>query len=59
VIAPDHELARTGFSTPAYLDMPVRLKTDRTFAARWGALVQRMLIAVGAAAVLSAAVRRH
>jgi apolipoprotein N-acyltransferase len=57
VIAPDgHELARTGYFTPAYLDTSVRLKTHLTPAARWGALVQWMLIAVGAAAVLAAAV---
>ena len=58
VIAPDgHELARTGYFTPAYLDLSVRLKTHLTPAARWGALVQWTLIAVGAAAVLAAAVR--
>ena len=58
VIAPDgHELARTEYFTPAYLDLSVRLKTHLTPAARWGALVQWTLIAVGAAAVLAAAVR--
>ncbi|MBV9320726.1 MAG: apolipoprotein N-acyltransferase [Mycobacterium sp.] len=58
VIAPDgHELARTGYFTPAYLDLSVRLETHLTPAARWGALVQWMVIAVGAAAVLAAAVR--
>jgi apolipoprotein N-acyltransferase len=59
VIAPDgRELARTGYYTPAYLDTPVRLKTDLTPAARWGALVQWVLIATGAGAVLFAAVDR-
>jgi apolipoprotein N-acyltransferase len=58
VIAPDgHELARTGYFNPAYLDTSVRLKTDLTPAARWGALVQWISIAIGALAVLIAVVR--
>jgi len=60
VIAPDgRELARTGYFTPAYIDAPVRLKTDLTPAARWGALVRWMLIALGASAVFAAVVLRR
>jgi apolipoprotein N-acyltransferase len=60
VIAPDGlEVARTGYFTPAYLDTSVHLKTNLTPAARWGALVQWVLIAIGAAAVLVAAVGRR
>ena len=37
VIAPDgHEISRTQFFTPAYLDAQVRLKTAQTPATRWG-----------------------
>jgi apolipoprotein N-acyltransferase len=58
VIAPDgRELVRTEYFAPAYLDTSVHLKTGLTPAARWGALVQWMLIAIGAGAVLIAAVR--
>lgn len=54
VIAPDgSEIARTQFFTPAYLDVPVRLKTSETPATRWGPLVQWVL--VGAAVSVIAA----
>lgn len=60
VIAPDgRELTRTGYFTPAYIDASVHLETDRTPAARYGALVQWLLIAVGAGALLAALVRRR
>lgn len=60
VISPDgRELARTGYFAPAYLDTSVRLKTHLTPAARWGAQVQWILVAVGAAAVLAAASSRR
>ena len=50
VIAPDgHELARTDFFEPAYLDKQVRLKTSVTPATRWGPIVQGLLVAVGGA----------
>ncbi len=56
VIAPDgRELGRTGFFTPAYLDVPVRLRTAETLATRWGPLVQWVLVG-GAFAVIAAAV---
>ncbi len=55
VIAPDgRELARTGFFEPAYLDMPIRLKTQLTPATRWGPLVQGLLVAVGIGALIAA-----
>jgi apolipoprotein N-acyltransferase len=55
VIAPDgRELAHTEFFEPAYLDMPVRLKTQLTPATRWGPVIQGLLVAVGAAAVIAA-----
>ncbi|MBV9513299.1 MAG: apolipoprotein N-acyltransferase, partial [Mycobacteriaceae bacterium] len=55
VIAPDgHEVARTDFFEPAYLDKPVHLKEDVTLATRWGPVVQWLLIAVGGAALLAA-----
>ena len=45
VIAPDGRvLARTGFFEPAYLDMPIRLKTQLTAATRWGPFVQGLLV---------------
>lgn len=55
VIAPNgHELARTGFFEPAYLDTQVRLKTQLTPATRWGPIVQALLVGVGLAAVIAA-----
>jgi apolipoprotein N-acyltransferase len=55
IIAPDGRvLAHTAFFEPAYLDMQVRLKTQLTFATRWGPMVQGLLIAIGVAAVISA-----
>ncbi|MDR3659431.1 MAG: apolipoprotein N-acyltransferase [Mycobacterium sp.] len=53
VIAPDgHELDRTAFFEPAYLDRQVRLKTDLTPATRWGPIVNAVLVGVGVAALL-------
>ena len=47
VIAPDgHEVARTNFFEPAYLDKQVHLKTNMTPATRWGAIVQWVLIGI-------------
>lgn len=55
VLAPDgHEVARTNFFEPAYLDKPVHLKTAMTPATRWGAIVQWVLIALGGAALVAA-----
>ena len=55
VIAPDgHELARTAFFEPAYLDNQVRLKSDLTPATRWGPIVQGLLVAIGVASVVAA-----
>ncbi len=55
VIAPDGRvLARTGFFEPAYLDMPIRLKTQLTPATRWGPWVQGLLVAVGIGALIAA-----
>lgn len=60
VIAPDgRELARTDYFKPAYLDTTVHLKTNLTPAARFGGLVQWVLVSIGAAAVLAAAVGRR
>jgi apolipoprotein N-acyltransferase len=60
VIAPGgRELVRTGYFAPAYLDMPVQLRTDLTPAARWGAVVQWMIIVIGAGTVLIAVLRRR
>ena len=54
-IAPDgRELARTAFFEPAYLDGAVRLKTELTFATRWGPLVEGLLIIVGIGSVIAA-----
>lgn len=51
-IAPDgRELARTAFFTPAYLDVPVRLKTSQTVATRFGPLVQWVLAGAAIAAI--------
>jgi apolipoprotein N-acyltransferase len=55
VIAPDgHEVARTNFFEPAYLDKPVHLNVDVTPATRWGPTVVWVLIAVGGSALLVA-----
>jgi apolipoprotein N-acyltransferase len=55
VIAPDgHELTRTAFFEPAYLDTQVRLKTQLTPATRWGPIVEGMLVGIGVAAVIAA-----
>jgi apolipoprotein N-acyltransferase len=52
VIAPDgREIARTGFFTPAYLDVEVRLRTAETLATRWAAAVQWLLVAAAVAAI--------
>jgi apolipoprotein N-acyltransferase len=55
VIAPDgHEIVRTGWFEPAYLDQQVRLKTSLTPATRFGPYVEGLLIALGVSAVLGA-----
>ena len=55
VIAPDgHELARTDFFEPAYLDAQVRLKTKLTPATRWGPILQWILVVIAGAAILVA-----
>ncbi|MGK2869837.1 MAG: apolipoprotein N-acyltransferase [Mycobacterium sp.] len=55
VVAPDgHALAHTEFFEPAYLDMPVRLKSNITFATDWGPIVQWVLVGIGLAAVIAA-----
>jgi apolipoprotein N-acyltransferase len=55
IIAPDgHEVARTGFNEPAYLDKQVDLRSGLTPATRWGPLLQGVLIGIGVAAVLAA-----
>ena len=52
VIGPDgHELARTEWFEPAYLDAQIRLKTSLTPATRWGPEVQGLLVLAGAASV--------
>lgn len=55
VIAPDgHEVARTAFFEPAYLDSQIRLKSDLTPATRWGPIVQGLLVAIGVASLAAA-----
>jgi len=55
VIAPDgHEMVRTQFFTPAYLDTQVRLKTSRTPAIRWEPIVQWVLVGAAVAGVVAA-----
>ncbi len=54
IIAPDgHEVARTNFFEPAYLDKQVRLKSDVTPATRWGPIVAWVLIGIGGAALVA------
>ncbi|OBG56155.1 apolipoprotein N-acyltransferase [Mycobacterium sp. E735] len=54
VIAPDGaELVRTDFFQPDYLDIQVRLKTKLTPATRWGPILQWLLVAVAAGAILA------
>lgn len=45
------ETARTAFFTPAYLDVPVRLRTTLTPATRWTVAVQWLLVAAAVAAI--------
>lgn len=53
VIAPDgHEIARTGWFEPAYLDQQVRLKTTMTPATRFGPYVEGALVALGVSGLL-------
>ncbi|MGQ9349341.1 apolipoprotein N-acyltransferase [Mycolicibacterium gilvum] len=55
VIAPDgHEIVRTGWFEPAYLDQQVRLKTSLTPATRFGPYVEGVLIALGVSGVVGA-----
>jgi apolipoprotein N-acyltransferase len=52
VIAPDGAVvARTQFFTPAFLDVPVRLKSAVTVAARYAEVFQYVLVGVGLLAV--------
>lgn len=54
VVAPNGQvLERTEFFQPAYLDRQVRLKTDLTFATRWGPVINSVLVGVGVAALLA------
>ncbi|BBX45080.1 apolipoprotein N-acyltransferase [Mycobacterium cookii] len=56
LVTPDgREQVRTNFFTPAYLDNQVRLKTTLTPAARWGPILQGLLL-VAAVAILFAAI---
>jgi apolipoprotein N-acyltransferase len=55
VIAPDgRELVSTGFFEPAYLDVPIRLKSSLTPATRWGPSIEGLLVVVGVAVVVAA-----
>jgi apolipoprotein N-acyltransferase len=55
IVAPDgHELAKTGFFEPAYLDAQIRLKSDITPATRWGPAIQGLLVMIGVAVVVVA-----
>jgi apolipoprotein N-acyltransferase len=55
VIAPDGRvMGRTAFFQPAYLDMPVRLKTQLTPATRWEPFLQGLLVAIGIGALIAA-----
>lgn len=52
VIAPDgHEVARTNFFEPAYVDKQVHLKTNMTPATRWGPIVAWVLIGIAGASL--------
>ncbi|MEB3021939.1 apolipoprotein N-acyltransferase [[Mycobacterium] crassicus] len=54
VIAPDgHELARTEFFEPAYLDSHLRLKTRLTPATRWAPVLQWVLLGAAVAGLLA------
>ena len=51
-IAPDgHEIARTAFFTPAYLDVEVRLRSAQTPATRWTVAVGWLLVAAAVGAI--------
>jgi apolipoprotein N-acyltransferase len=55
VVAPDgHEVARTGFFEPAYLDTQIRLKSDLTPATKWGPWLQGLLVMIGVAGLVAA-----
>lgn len=55
MIAPDgHEIARTQWFEPAYLDQQVRLKTTLTPATRFGPYIEGALAALGVAGLLGA-----
>jgi apolipoprotein N-acyltransferase len=55
VIAPDGRvMGRTAFFEPAYLDMPIRLKTQLTPATRFEPFIQFLLVAVGIGALIAA-----
>jgi apolipoprotein N-acyltransferase len=55
VIAPDgREVVSTGFFEPAYLDVPIRLKSGLTPATRWGPTIEGLLVVVGVAVVVAA-----
>lgn len=51
ITADGSETARTAFFTPAYLDVPVRLRTVLTPATRWTLAVQWLLVAAAVAAI--------
>lgn len=54
-IAPDgRELARTAFFTPAYIDVAVPLRADRTPGTDWAGPLQWLLVAAALAAVVAA-----
>jgi apolipoprotein N-acyltransferase len=55
VIAPDGRVTgRTAFFEPAYLDLPIRLKTQLTPATRWEPFLQGLLVAIGIGALIAA-----
>ncbi len=55
LVTPDgRELASTGFSAAAYLDVPVRLETTLTPATRWGPVVPWVLVGAAGTALLAA-----
>jgi apolipoprotein N-acyltransferase len=55
VIAPDGRvMGRTAFFEPAYLDLPIRLKTQLTPATRWEPFLQGLLVAIGIGALIAA-----